>query len=142
MAKRSLEPWLAAAGFGPAPDFPEDELRTLPGMANGVSWMPAADAYETPDGWVVEAELPGVDPAEVRAEVHGGALWVWGVRHGTERGQAAFLAAERSFGPFARRLVLPQGVDPAGIRAELRLGVLTVTLPRRARPGRRTIPVG
>lgn len=42
------------------------------------AWSPLADAEETNDAWVVEAELPGVKREDVNVEVHDGELRISG----------------------------------------------------------------
>ena len=38
---------------------------------SGRLWYPAADVYETPDGWLVKVELAGVSAEDVEIGIHG-----------------------------------------------------------------------
>jgi HSP20 family protein len=93
--------------------------------------FPAVDIFETAAEIVVEAELPGVDPAQVAAFVDRGALVIEGVKEeDAPPGRVAFLCMERSFGPFRRVVPLLGAVDLARATAVCRAGVLRIRLPR------------
>lgn len=99
----------------------------------------ATDVYETPETVVVEAELPGVTPEEVRVELAGQTLLISGER--TDLRQATktqLLRIERPQGRFTRIIPLPVPVAPPE-EAILRRGVLAVRLPKVTA---KTIPVG
>jgi HSP20 family protein len=95
---------------------------------------PAVDLYESGDGLVVEAEVPGLSPEQVRVEVERKAVSVSGTRHYR---QGHGTVEER----FHRVIPLPFPVDPNTARAELRDGLLRVEMERRGRDHRRRIPV-
>jgi len=106
--------------------------------------FPAVDIFETAVEIVVEAELPGIDPARVSVAVDRGALVVAGVKEEpAPGGRVAFLCMERSFGPFRRVVPLPVAVDLTRATAAYRAGVLRVRLPKieEKRGRRRSIPV-
>jgi len=55
------------------------------GNANGLvdealSWVPPVDVYETDEHYVLDAELPGVEPGDVRIHVAGTELTISGER--------------------------------------------------------------
>lgn len=102
---------------------------------------PAVDVYETPDTVIVEAELPGIGPDQVRVELAGQTLLISGERMDCQQGTTTqLLRIERPQGRFARLVPLPVPVAPPE-EATLRRGVLAVRLPK-AIPQARTIPVG
>jgi HSP20 family protein len=93
--------------------------------------FPALDIFENQTELVIEAELPGVDPDDVRVSCTAGHLIVEGRK--TERaaeGRVRYLCMERSFGLFRREVPLPHPVNPKGARAEYRQGILIIRLPR------------
>jgi HSP20 family protein len=95
------------------------------------AWNPSVDLYETPEAFILEADLPGVDPHDVKVEVEGKTLILQGKRsfqrnHSSE----TFFFQERSCGDFIRRIVLPESVDKEKITAEFKEGVLQVVLPK------------
>jgi len=118
-----------------------DEVRTVSGGPGGSSeagtWKPPIDLIEREDGYVLRADLPGVDATDVHVDVEDGRLTLRGerTRDGSVPG-ASFLRAERPSGPFTVSIALPPSVDVGAIRATQRAGVLEVSLPKR-RAGQR-----
>jgi HSP20 family protein len=117
----------------------EDSLasgRLAPDFVSGV-FTPLADVYETSDGFVVQLDLPGVDPAEVGVTVDGDRLVVRGSRRPVEKTRPeAFHRMERSFGSFSRAFTLPAPVDTDHVTAHYRDGLLRIDIPKL--PARRT----
>jgi HSP20 family protein len=106
------------------------------------AWVPAADVYETENGYVLEIELPGLVRDEVTIEVRGAELVVRGERNVAGARSAAFQRLERRYGPFARSFRFPDAVDAERVTAELRDGLLRVEAARaRARPSGRSVRV-
>jgi HSP20 family protein len=106
------------------------------------AWSPAADVYETEDGYVLEIELPGLTRDEVAIEVQGTQLVVRGERQIAAAPAAAFHRLERRYGPFARSFRFPDPIDSERVKADLREGILRVEAPRtHARPSGRSIRV-
>lgn len=98
--------------------------------------FPAVNLRETDDAFIVEAELPGLAPADVDVSVVGDDVVLAG-----RRGPAADAVAdgatdivwhrrERGHGAFERRISLPVAVNPDGVEARLSDGVLTVRCPK------------
>lgn len=94
-------------------------------------WVPAMDLVETPDSFVLRADLPGVSEEDVTIEVEDGTLTVAGERKSEhEVEQAGFHRVERAFGAFSRSLTLPKGVDAEAVTAAFHNGVLEVRIPK------------
>jgi HSP20 family protein len=94
-------------------------------------WNPAIDLYETPEAFVLEADLPGVIEEDIKVEVNEDGFVLQGRRsrpQGREGGK--FHRRERFFGEFVRQITLPESVDKDGIVVEFGNGVLRVTLPK------------
>lgn len=103
-------------------------------------WNPPVDLLETPDAYVVMAELPGVERKDLTISVHDdGRLTVAGVRR--EHASEQYHRVERGHGAFSRTFHLPIPVDADRITADLRDGVLTVTCPKAPEGGGRRIPI-
>lgn len=101
-------------------------------LASG--WIPAADVYETSETFVVQMDLPGVDPSEVDVHVDGDQLVVKGERRPAEKQRPeSFHRVERSHGPFSRTFQLGSEVDPDRVSAQYRDGLLRIELPKVAR---------
>ena len=47
---------------------------------SGKLWYPAADVYQTPEGWLVKVELAGVSAEDIEIEVEGRTLYIAGTR--------------------------------------------------------------
>ena len=94
-------------------------------------WNPSVDVYETADAFVLEADLPGVKPEDVKVEAENGDLVLQGWRT-IEKSQSdgQFHTMERSSGNFVRRIKLPKSVDRNAIKAEFHDGVLRVTIAK------------
>ena len=91
-------------------------------------WVPAMDLAETEDAYVLRADLPGLDPAEVAIELQDRVLTIAGER--TAEKEIGYHRVERAFGAFRRSLTLPEGVDADAITASFEQGVLTVRVPK------------
>lgn len=106
--------------------------------------FPPIDVFETPGEVVIEAELPGVDPATIGVSAGEGLIVIEGVKADDPGpGRVTFLCMERSFGSF-RRVVIPgAAVDITRATAACRDGVLQVRVPKvEEKRGRvRVIPV-
>lgn len=99
------------------------------------AWIPASDAWETADGFVVQIDLPGVEERDLTVQVEGERLVVSGRRRAAARA-ASFHRMERSSGPFSRTFVLTERVDADRVRALLRDGTLRLELPKIRRRAR------
>jgi HSP20 family protein len=136
--------------FGGLPEgLLETSLRLLAGgrpahPAVEETEFPALDIFETAGEVVIEAELPGVDPATIGVTAGEGLIVIEGVKEDDPGpGRVTFLCMERSFGPF-RRVVLPgAAVDVMRATAACRDGLLQVRMPKvEEKRGRvRAIPV-
>lgn len=95
-------------------------------------WDPSIDVYENDDGYLLEADLPGVKLEDIGVDVKDGAIVLRGFRSLEQvRGGGHFIEMERSSGHFMRRVSLPETVDESGIKADFRDGVLRVTIPKK-----------
>ena len=106
--------------------------------AEGQTWLPPVDAWETESDLVLAFDLPGVSPDQLRIEVDEGTLVVEGERSRGDVGGQRYYRAERRFGSFARSIPLPPGVEEQQIRADHRDGVLVIRIskPQQRRPRR------
>lgn len=108
------------------------------------SWVPTVDVREDRDSYRFELELPGVDPSTVEVTADQGVLTVRGEkrqRREREAEDGRMHVTERTFGAFSRAFQRPQGVNDEGIAAEFDNGLLSVRVPKRARPEPRRIRI-
>ncbi|MCS7312156.1 MAG: Hsp20/alpha crystallin family protein [Acidobacteria bacterium] len=96
-------------------------------------WEPPVDLYETPEGYVIEAEIAGVDRANLEVRVEGHQVWILGTRTlaPVQEGQE-YYRIEIPAGPLARCVPLPETADPDRLETTYRDGLLTVWIPRRS----------
>jgi len=96
------------------------------------------DAYRHEDTFVINLDLPGVDPGSIDLTVERNALTISAERHWQPVEGDQLVAAERRHGSFSRQLFLGDGLDTEKIHATYENGVLTVTIPvaDRAKPRR------
>ena len=87
------------------------------------------DLSRTGDSYVLNADLPGIDPASVDINVDGQLLSIRAERPPPSTEGVTYLSRERRTGTFLRRFTLGQNVDTTGITAGYDNGVLTVTVP-------------
>jgi HSP20 family protein len=93
---------------------------------------------EEPAELRVIVDLAGVDPGDVHIVVNERALVIAGQRSRMLPDcRPSYHLLEIEYGPFERRIALPENVDPDGARATYERGLLTVVLPVVAAPPRR-----
>jgi HSP20 family protein len=86
------------------------------------------DAWREGDNFVIEFDLPGVDPGSVDLGVERNVLTVRAERPLREF-EGEQLAAERPRGVFSRQLILGDNLDTDNVAAEYQNGVLSVRIP-------------
>ena len=113
-----------------------DPFRDLDRLTNamlGTAARPSAlpmDAYRENSSFVVQMEIPGVDPDSIDLTVEQNVLTVHAERRpsyaddGVER-----VVAERAYGTFSRQLFLGDTLDSDKLSASYDAGVLTIRIP-------------
>lgn len=106
--------------------------------------FPQVDIVEMPDRYVLRADLPGVDPADIDITLEHGVLQLSGRRPqpGPDASHRT-LYTERVSGEFCRRIALPDITQLDGIDATSSFGTLEISLPKvpAARPRRVEVEV-
>jgi HSP20 family protein len=109
--------------------------------AGGSGWLPPVDLYETDNVYIVVAEVAGLTRDDLDINVRDGQLAVTGRRRGHDAQPEQYHRMERSHGSFERRFAFEHAIDAEHIAADLRDGVLTITVPKTAKPEPRRIKV-
>ena len=105
-------------------DSQDDELAAC-------AWRPAVDIYETGDGLVLKAELPGIGKENVSVEVKDNILTIKGERlPDQDIRDEHYFRKERCFGSFHRSFTLQDAISPGEIRAKFKDGILEIEIPR------------
>lgn len=91
------------------------------------------DIFESDEAYTLVASVPGFREDQVEVTFEDGIL---GIRARAEEHKAPgrWLRQERPFGSFVRRLEVPAQVESASIAAHFDNGVLTITIPKTAKP--------
>jgi len=92
-------------------------------------WPMPMDAYRRGDEFVVNLDVPGVDPSRVDLTVERNTLTVTAERAWVRPEGDEVHIAERPQGKFSRQLLLGESLDTDRIAARYDLGVLTITIP-------------
>jgi len=113
---------------------------------SNVGWSPAIEVSLRNGKYNVHAELPGLEPKDVKVEVENDALVIQGERRSeyeekNER-SGGVQRTERQYGLFYRSIPLPEGAKVEQAQAKFHNGVLEVTIPvPEQQSNRRTIPI-
>ncbi len=106
------------------------------------NWVPAVDIFEETERFVVRADVPGVNPADIEVNMDNGVLSVAGERPTEDRSEVdGGSRFERVSGRFQRRFTLPETADADGIRAKSSNGILEISIPKQATAEARRITV-
>jgi HSP20 family protein len=93
--------------------------------------FPAMNVWTNPDGAVITAELPGVNPEDIDISVVGETLTLTGSRPQEELKEGEkYHRRERAYGRFTRTFQLPFLVEADKVEAVFDKGVLHISLPR------------
>ncbi len=90
---------------------------------------PEVNIFETRDGYVVEAEMPGVTKEGLEITVEGNEITIVGHRS-TEPLPGEVVFSECAKADFRRAFEMDPAIDTARISARINQGVLTLTLPK------------
>jgi HSP20 family protein len=125
-----------------------DDLWRVPrfsGLRRG--FRPPVDCFRTedPPELTIVVELAGVTTQSVELVAHETELVVSGERRRPAvQGPLSYYQMEIEYGPFKRRVALPDDADASAARAEYRDGLLTIVVPIRReapKPQKVSIPL-
>ena len=111
---------------------PFRDLDRLTGAMFGTAARPTAlpmDAYRENGSFVVQMEIPGVDPESIDLTVEQNVLTVHAERQPSYDNEVERIAAERTYGTFSRQLFLGDTLDTDKLSASYDAGVLTIRIP-------------
>jgi HSP20 family protein len=101
------------------------------------------DISETPEAFVVKADLPGVQKEDIGVRIHGNVVQIDAEvkREKQAQGGDRVLRSERYQGSISRSFSLAQDVDETQVEARYDQGVLTLKLPKKAQDPSRKIQI-
>jgi len=121
-----------------------DRLFTAPQTTatDSGAWLPPVDIHEETNQFVLNVDLPGVDPKAVEITSDQGVLTIRGQRDDARKeARDGHRRIERITGEFQRRFSLPETADVQNIKAKAVNGVLEVSIPKLAQVQPRRIAV-
>jgi len=101
---------------------------------------PEVNIFETGDGYVLEAEMPGVNKDGLEITLDGTEITIVGHRH-VEPLSGQSLFRESHEGDYRRVFELDPATDTGKISARMDQGILTLTLPKSERVKPRKITI-
>ena len=107
----------------------------------GPVFRPEVDILEREDGYVICADLPGVDDKSIDVRLDQGALTLDAQLATLPETNWTPLHTEYRLGSYHREFRLSEGIDASGVSAKMQNGVLELHLPKSAKHRPRTIPV-
>ncbi len=119
----------------------EQEVSRPEQAGSEVLLRPAVDVYETEEGVIVKADLPGVSKESLNVQVDKEVLTIEGTvsLDVPEKMEARYAEVQSS--RYRHSFTLSQDLDTSRIEAELKNGVLTLTIPKREEVKPRKITV-
>jgi len=102
-------------------------------------WMPKfikpkVDASESNDKLEFAIEMPGLEPEQIDVSIQDGALVIEGHKESeSEKKSKNYYLKERSSQKYYRSFTLPDDVEGSKITANSKNGLLTITIPRKAK---------
>lgn len=91
------------------------------------------DLMETPEGFVITCDIPGLEKSALQVHLDGNILIIEGERAQKKESKAkeqGWVSRERHFGSFSRSISLPAPVDPGSVKAEYKNGVLRINVKK------------
>ena len=114
--------------------WPTEELQA--------GYYPRIESFTREGNIIVRVDLPGIDPKELEISVLHDLLTIKGQRKATEEAKPEdYIRRELVYGPFERRLMLPEGSAAEKIQASFKNGVVEITIPMTKEMGVRKIPL-
>jgi len=98
-------------------------------QVSGPLWLPAADVFQTAEGWLVKVELAGVSPDDIRIEIQGNSLYIAGSRRDKSCvGGMSYHQMEITYSSFEKTLNFPASIDGATVEHNFDNGLLLIRL--------------
>lgn len=102
------------------------------------------DLYETAENLVIQSTIAGIKAKDLNISVENGILTITGNREKQDKDSSTtkkYLYQECYWGPFARKIILPESVDFSRINAAVKEGILTIEIPKIQKTTKRRIEI-
>ena len=129
-------------GLTSSPGFGAQGRGMMSQMARQMGdWMPAVDAFQRGNEFVIRAEVPGMTRQDLTVEVNDDSITLHGERKREfDDEREGMFWSERSYGSFTRAIPLPPGAIGESAKATFTNGILEIVVQApsaEARRGRR-----
>lgn len=135
---KALTPWTRAVSPWGEMERIQDRVNrvfglTTPFFDEPMAWRPAVNLKEEDNEYVLSAELPGMELADIEVDVDRDTLTLKGEKkhEHEETREGRWHLYERAYGSFERSFTLPRAVEAEKVKAEFADGILQVHLPKR-----------
>ena len=123
-----------------------DDLFSKMGLSNASnmeSVWPRIDVHETEKGFVVKAEVPGINEKDINVELEKGLLTINGEKKIEEESEEEKNVHRREifYGKFKKSIDLGNEILDENLQASLKNGVLQIKIPKKLSTKSRVIPV-
>jgi len=107
----------------------QKDPRRIEGQTRPLDYVsPEVNIFENSEGYILEAEMPGVNKDGLEITLEGSEITIVG-RRAQETVPGEPLLRERQLADFRRVFELDPAIDTTKINAKMNQGVLTLTLP-------------
>lgn len=95
-------------------------------------YSPQVDIESKDDHYVIHADFPGVNKADIQVSLENGILTLEAQRNDeqSEEKSGKVLRKERRFGKFTRSFHVPRNIAAEEVKGSFENGVLTLTIPK------------
>jgi HSP20 family protein len=114
----------------------------LESSPSGTGPYPPINVFRKGDDFVIIAEIPGVNKADLEIQVKDNAVRIAGTKSVGYAEKSSLHRRERAAGRFDRAVTIPVRVDASGVKAEYHDGILALYLPRAGQDKPRSIKIG
>ena len=117
--------------FMSLPSLLENFMRPAWDTVSTGDWMPAIELKEMPNEYIVKAEVPGIDKANLDIEVNERRVILKGeTRRETDTKDGNVYRSELRYGKLYRQIALPGNTIPQKATATFKDGIVTILLPK------------
>ena len=96
-------------------------------VPSGRLWNPAADVFQSANGWVVKVDLAGVCSDELEIDLRGSLLTIRGCRRDTHiHDGCVYQQMEITYSRFEKSIQFPAPIEGASIRRDYKDGFLII----------------
>ncbi len=108
----------------------------------GGELFPSVDISETPQQYIIRAEIPGMRKEDIKISINRNCLTLSGEKKEEKKTEdEKFHRMESYYGSFQRSFVLPDGIKADKVEASFKDGVLSVAVPKSEESKEKTVEI-